>query len=146
MKFYISGDTFARLKNDITNINSYKIIDVDWILKTCGLDSDNPVHGYIISSEIKRMISEGLKNKKYSGIIYLNSRLDAGLVYSIKSTLLDIMGCDIVDINLFDDRDVPKYKDLYKLFDGVIFYSRCKKMKLIECKPIIPKKMENKKG
>lgn len=137
MKFYISGETYTRLKNDITNINSYKIIDVDWILNSCGLDSNNEVHGYIISTEIKRMISEGLRNKKYAGIIYLNSKLDAGLVYSIKSTLLDIVGCDIVDINLFDDRDVPKYKHLYKLFDEVIFYSRYKRTKLIECKPIV---------
>lgn len=144
MKFYISGETYTRLKHDITNINSYKVIDVDWILSNCGLDPNNSVHSYIISTEIKRMISDGMKNKKYAGIIYINSKLDASLVYSIKNTLLDILGCDIVDINLFDDRDVPKYKDLYKLFDEVVFYSRCKKTKLIECKPIvIPKNSTN---
>ena len=136
MKFYVSGETYTRIHNDISNLSSYKIIDVDNILEECGLDPNNDVHGYIINTEIKRMINEGMRNKKYAGIIYLNSRLDIGLVYSLKKTLLDITGCDIIDTILFDDRDVPKYKHLYKLFDEVIFYTRCKKTRLIECKPI----------
>ncbi len=138
MKFYVSGEPLIRLKNDITNLSSYKIIDVDWILESCGLNPDDEVHGYIITSEIKRMINEALRSKKSPGIIYINSRLDASLVYSLKMTLLEINGADIMDIDLFDDKDVPKYKELYKLFDEVVFYNKYKKIRLLECKPIFP--------
>lgn len=145
MKFYVSGEPYERLKNEVSNLNSYKIIDVDYIVETCGLDPDNDVHGYIITSEIKKMIADGFKSKRCHGIVYINSRLNAALVYSLKNTLLQLNGCDIVDICIFDDKQVPKFECLYKLFDEIVFYNKCKRIKLIECKPIpiLKKNVEN---
>lgn len=145
MKFYVSGEPYERLKNEVSNLNSYKIIDVDYIVETCGLDPDNDVHGYIITSEIKKMIADGFKSKRCHGIVYINTRLNAGLVYSLKNALLQLNGCDIVDISLFDDKQVPKFEYLYKLFDEIVFYNKCKRIKLIECKPIpiLKKNVEN---
>lgn len=35
MKFYVSGEIYTRIHNDISNLSSYKIIDVDSILEEC---------------------------------------------------------------------------------------------------------------
>ena len=40
MKFYITGETYRKLKNVFTNLNTFYIIDVDTLIKDSGLNFD----------------------------------------------------------------------------------------------------------
>ena len=134
MKFYVSGESYRKLKNVFININSFKIIDVDWLIENSGLKIDNIVDGYLLNAEIIKMINDGVKSKRCNGILYINSSINSELVLSLKDVLNKIPEYDFGDIIILDDYDVPKHQKIYKLFDEVVFFPMYKKTKLIECK------------
>ena len=136
MKFYITGETYRKLKNVFTNLNTFYIIDVDTLVKDSGLNPLKLSHSFIINSEIERLISLGAKSKRYTGIIYINSNINYDIIVSIKNSLNEITKSHVEDITLLDDYDTPKYKEYYKLFDEIIFFPTFKKTKIIECRPI----------
>ena len=140
MKFYITGETYRKLRNVFTNLNTFYIIDVDTLVKESGLDATRLAHRYIINTEIERMISIGVKSKRYTGIIYINSHINYDIINSIKKSLVDITNSRVEDLTLLDDYDTPKYKEYYKMFDEIIFFPTFKKTKIIECRPITVKK------
>ena len=67
MKFYITGETYRKLKNVFTNLNTFYIIDVDTLIKDSGLNPLKLSHSFIINSEIERLISLVDKNKVVFG-------------------------------------------------------------------------------
>ena len=136
MKFYITGETYRKLKNVFTNLNTFYIIDVDTLIKDSGLNPLKLSHSFIINSEIERLISLGAKSKRYTGIIYINSNINYDIIVSIKNSLNEITKSHVEDITLLDDYDTPKYKEYYKLFAEIIFFPTFKKTKIIECRPI----------
>lgn len=136
MKFYITTEPYRKLRNVFTNLNTFYIIDTDSLIAESHLDINKDAHRYIINSEIHRLIVMNAKSKRYNGIIYINSCLNCDVICGIKKSLNEIGDTRVECIALFDDYDVPKHKDYYKLFDEVIFFPTFKKTKIIECKPI----------
>ena len=136
MKFYITGESYRKLRNVFTNLNTFYIIDVDSLIEESGLNPEKATHRFIINTEIERLIASGAKSKRYTGIIYINKRLNFDIITSIKKSLNDITKSQVEDLSLLDDYDTPKYKQYYKLFDEVIFFPTFKKTKIIECRPI----------
>ena len=136
MKFYITGESYRKLRNVFTNLNTFYIIDVDSLIEESGLNPDKATHRFIINAEIERLIASGAKSKRYTGIIYINKGLNFDIITSIKKSLNEITKSQVEDLSLLDDYDTPKYKQYYKLFDEVIFFPTFKKTKIIECRPI----------
>lgn len=136
MKFYVTVESYRKLRNVFTNLNAFYVIDIDSLLEESGLNPNNPAHEYIINNEIERLIVTGAKSKRFTGILYINSKLNCDIIMGIKSSLDDITKSQIDDLTLLDDYDTPKLKDYYSLFDEVIFFPTFKKTKIIECKPI----------
>ena len=136
MKFYITGESYRKLRNVFTNLNTFYIIDVDSLIEESGLNPEKAAHRFIINTEIERLIASGAKSKRYTGIIYINKGLNFDIITSIKKSLNDITKSQVEDLSLLDDYDTPKFKQYYKLFDEVIFFPTFKKTKIIECRPI----------
>ena len=136
MKFYITGESYRKLRNVFTNLTTFYIIDVDSLIEESGLNPEKATHRFIINTEIERLIASGAKSKRYTGIIYINKGLNFDIITSIKKSLNDITKSQVEDLSLLDDYDTPKYKQYYKLFDEVIFFPTFKKTKIIECRPI----------
>lgn len=140
MKFYITGESYRKLRNVFTNLNTFYIIDVDSLIRESGLNPEKAAHRFIINTEIERLIANGAKSKRYTGIIYINKGLNFDIIMSIKNSLNDITKSQVEDLSLLDDYDTPKFKQYYKLFDEVIFFPTFKKTKIIECRPISTQK------
>ena len=136
MKFYITGESYRKLRNVFTNLNTFYIIDVDSLIGESGLNPEKATHRCIINAEIERLIASGAKSKRYTGIIYINKGLNFDIITSIKKSLNEITKSQVEDLSLLDDYDTPKFKQYYKLFDVVIFFPTFKKTKIIECRPI----------
>lgn len=140
MKFYITGESYRKLKNVFTNLNTFYIINVDSLIEESKLDVNKITHRFIINTEIERLITIGAKSKRYAGIIYINSNINFEIITGIRKSLGDIIKSQVEDLTLLDDYDTPKYKEYYKLFDEIIFFPTFKKTKIIECRPIVIKK------
>lgn len=138
MKLYISSESQMRLKGTFTNLSKFNIIDIDDIKDMYNLDVTKNTDAYLLNSEIIRAFEMSLKSKKYIGIIYINSKINADVVNAIKNTLRTIENGRDTDVVLLDDYNLPKHKDISKLFDEVVYFPMFKKMKLIECKAINP--------
>lgn len=140
MKFYITGESYRKLKNVFTNLNTFYIINVDSLIEESKLDVNKITHRFIINTEIERLITIGAKSKRYAGIIYINSNINFEIITGIRKSLGEITKSQVEDLTLLDDYDTPKYKEYYKLFDEIIFFPTFKKTKIIECRPIVVKK------
>lgn len=136
MKFYVTVESYRKLRNAFTNLNTFYIIDTDSLIAESGLDVNKPSHRFIINSEIERLIATGAKSKRITGIIYINNNLNCDIITSIKKSLKEITKSQVEEVTLLDDYDAPKLKQYYNLFDEVIFFPAFKKTKIIECKPI----------
>jgi hypothetical protein len=140
MKFYITGESYRKLRNVFTNLNTFYIIDVDTLISESGLNVEKQTHRFIINTEIERLIATGAKSKRYTGIIYINSNINCDIITGIKKSLSEITKSQVEELTLLDDYDTPKYKQYFKLFDEIIFFPTFKKTKIIECRPIVIKK------
>ena len=140
MKFYITGESYRKLRNVFTNLNTFYIIDVDTLISESGLNVEKQTHRFIINTEIERLIATGAKSKRYTGIIYINSNINCDIITGIKKSLSEITKSQVEELTLLDDYDTPKYKQYYKLFDEIIFFPTFKKTKIIECRPITVQK------
>lgn len=136
MKFYVTIEPYRKLKNVFTNLNTFYIIDIDTLIAESGLDITKPTHRFIVNTEIERLIATGVKSKRYTGVIYINSNLNCDVIMGVKKSLADITKSQVEDITLLDDYDTPKLKAYYTLFDEIIFFPTFKKTKIIECRPI----------
>lgn len=138
MNLYVTNESYNRLKNSFSNLNTFAIIDVDLIIKSINLDLSKRHNIFLINSEIEKLIAANCKNKKYKGIIYINSSLND----SILNNLLTLVGNtikkteNITDVILMDDCETPKLQRFYHMVDEIMYFSTFKKVKILECKPL----------
>lgn len=138
MKFYVTTESYDRVRRSFTNLNSFYIIDVDSILKSVSLDPCNKAHRYIINSEIGRLITIASRSKRYNGIIYINSAIDCDTITGLKMLIDSLDKSKIECVVMLDIYDNPKNKDYYGLFDELLFFHLYKKIRITECAPQIP--------
>lgn len=138
MNLYITNESYNRLKNSFSNLNTFAIIDVDLIIKSINLDLSKKHNVYLVNSEIEKLIVANCKNKKYKGIIYINSSLNDDIL----NNLLTLIGNkdkkteNLTDIILMDDCETPKLQKFYYMVEEIMFFSTFKKVKILECKPL----------
>lgn len=135
MKLYLTSESYYRVKNGFTNIHTFAIIDINLILDTLKLDMSKQSNIYLINSEIKKLLMLNAKNRKYKGIIYIAPSINKDVINNINMFVNEISTID--DVILLDDYDAPKLKDYYNCVEEVMFFSTFKKIKIIECKPIM---------
>lgn len=134
MKFYLTSETQFRLHNNLTNINTFFVVDVDNIIKSLDLDITKQHNIFLVNSEISKLIISAAKVKKYKGIIYINSNISKNVLDNIKKIISDIPTID--DIVLLDDYNLPKLKHLYSEVDEIMYFSTFRRIRIIECKSI----------
>lgn len=130
INLYLSSDSEQKLKNIFCNIKNYFVLDVDKFVHDMHLDLSKQSSIYLVNSEIERTILSLSSLKKYAGIVYINKNITKELHDSLKNKFKNCE--DIGKIILIDNGLIPKHKDLYAIFDEVIFYERFKKNKIIE--------------
>ena len=136
MKFYVTAEPLKKLRDSLTNLNTFCIIDVNYILSHAKcLEPNNPANQFLINTELEGLILSGLKSKRYTGIIYINSGLNCDVIMGLRNSISGLTNSRIGELTLIDDYDIPKMKAYYSLFDEVIFCTTFKKMKIVECKP-----------
>lgn len=146
VKFYATIEPCRRLKHFFTNLSSFYIIDVDSILEESGLDVTKPSHQFLINTELERLICIGARSKRYTGLIYINSKMNYDTISSIRSSLNTITNSVIETLVILDDYDTPKMKEYYKMFDEVIFFPSIKRTKIVECVPLVLSKLKKKEN
>ena len=134
MKFYLTSETQFRLHNNLTNINTFFVVDVDNIIKSLDLDITKQHNIFLVNSEISKLIISAAKVKKYKGIIYINSNISKNVLDNIKKIISNIPTID--DIVLLDDYNLPKLKHLYSEVDEIMYFSTFRRIRIIECKSI----------
>ena len=101
-----------------------------------GINTKNKANVYYINGRIIEDIISTSKLKKYQGIIYINKNLNSQLVQHVYKLVKRIPKIDTVVI--LDDDTFPKLKDLYKIVDEVLFFPSVKRVKILECKTLVP--------
>ena len=112
------------------NIKNFFIFDVQEFINNFDLDVSKPANIYLINNEITNTILSASKLKKYQGIIYINTNLTENLYYSLKKKFGNDEHID--KFVLIDNGNVPKHKELYPIFEEVLFYERFRKNKIVE--------------
>lgn len=135
MTAYVTIEPCRRLKNIFSNLSSFYIIDVDTIIKSSGIDMSKKCNRFLVNSELERLIQAGIKSKRYSGFIYINSNLNSDVITALKEVVLETENTTVDSFVLLDDVDVPKLKDYYMLFEEIIFFPTIRKAKILECSP-----------
>lgn len=136
MKFYTTIEPIRKLKHFFSNLRSFYIIDVDTILEESGLDITKPSNQFLINVELERLISAGVKSKRYTGLIYINGNMNYDTISSVRDSINEMTNSIIETMVILDDYDTPKMKDYYELFDEVVFFPSMKKTRIVECVPI----------
>ena len=138
MNLYVTSESYYRLKNGFSNINAFAIIDVNVIINSLNLDMSKAYNIFLVTDEIRKLLTTYSKSKKHKGIIYITSHIDEHVIENIKTliTSSDNYKININEVILLDDYDTPKLEKYYKLMNEVMFFSTFKKIKIIECKPI----------
>lgn len=135
MTAYVTIEPCRRLKNIFSNLSSFYIIDVDTIIASSGIDITKKCNKFLVNSELERLIQAGIKSRRYSGFIYINSKLNSDVISALKEMVLETENTTVDSFVLLDDCDVPKLRDYYMLFEEVIFFPTIRKAKILECTP-----------
>ncbi len=136
MKFYLTVETQDRIKNTFLNLNLFYMLDIEQVICEYGLDVSKPHNKFLLSQEIEKIIVNQTKSKRIEGIIYINKNLNSQLVQHVYKLVKRIPKIDTVVI--LDDDTFPKLKDLYKIVDEVLFFPSVKRVKILECKTLVP--------
>lgn len=135
MKIYITNEPQHRLRNSLSNINTFAIIDVDKLVKSINLDLTKIHNIFLINSEIEKCFTNACKSKKYKGIIYINSQLNDDIFTNLIK--LTSKYPSITDLILMDDYDTPKLQKYYHYVEEIMYFSTFKRVKILECKPLL---------
>ena len=135
MKIYITNEPQHRLRNSLSNINTFAIIDVDKLVKSINLDLTKIHNIFLINSEIEKCFTNACKSKKYKGIIYINSQLNDDIFANLIK--LTSKYPSITDLILMDDYDTPKLQRYYHYVEEIMYFSTFKRVKILECKPLM---------
>lgn len=136
MKFYLTVETQEKIKNTFLNLNLFYILDIEQVICEYGLDISKPHNQFLLSQEIEKIIVAQSKSKRLEGIIYVNKGLNEKIVAHIYKLVKKIDKIDTVVI--MDDDSNQKLTKLYKLVDEVLFFTSVKRVKILECKTLIP--------
>lgn len=136
MKLYMTIEPLSTLRHVFTNLGSFEIIDVDFIINDIGLDVTKEHNAFIVNNEIVDLLKNYSRSRRTSGIIYVNKNLNCDIINSIRSTLTDYDKSLVDEFILMDNKDVPRIGNLYPCVDEVLYFTAFKKVRIIECKPI----------
>ena len=136
MKFYLTVETQDRIKNTFLNLNLFYMLDIEQVICEYGLDVSKPHNKFLLSQEIEKIIINQTKSKRIEGIIYINRNLNSQIVHHVYKLVKRIPKIDTVVI--LDDDTFPKLKELYKIVDEVLFFPSVKRVKILECKTLVP--------
>jgi hypothetical protein len=137
MKFYITVEGIQKLKRSFLNLKLYSVINVPEILSDLGYtySTIDDYGAFIVNQRIMSLITNYVKSKRIRGIIYSNPNLSGAIIGNLFDELEDVE--KISDIVVLDDYNIPKLQRYYPYFREIIFFPSVKKIRLIECKPII---------
>lgn len=136
MKLYMTIEPLSTLKYVFTNLRSFEIIDVDFIINDIGLDVTKERNAFIVNNEIVDLLKNYSRSRRTSGIIYVNRNLNCNVINSIRDTLAGYDKSLVDELILMDNRDVPRVSSLYPCVDEVLYFTAFKRVRIIECKPI----------
>jgi hypothetical protein len=136
MKFYVTSENTNKIKKSFLNLKLFAVIDVLEILTQYGYTHTviDKYGAFIVNKKILDLIEQYTKSKRIIGIIYCNQNLNEDVINELYETLekYDV----ITDIVLLDDYNVPKMKEMYGIFDEIVFFPSIRKIRLVECKPL----------
>lgn len=127
MKVYFTTERYNKLKDVVTNLGSFYVINVPEIVAQTQ-DPTTPYAKYYINNTIINAFKEAHAMKKYLGVIYINKNVDKNILDNIKKIEKDHLSVD--DFILLDNSIIPKHKNIYNWFEEITFFTRLKKIKL----------------
>lgn len=136
MKLYMTIEPLNILRHVFTNLRSFEIIDVDFIINDIGLDVTKERNAFIVNNEIVDLLKNYSRSRRTSGIIYVNRNLNCDVINGIRDTLSGYDKSLVDELILMDNKDVPRISELYPCVDEVLYFNAFKKVRIIECKPI----------
>lgn len=135
MKLYVTLEEYEKVKSSFLNLRSFSIINVQEIMDNFGYTPEtlNEYAQFIVNDEIRNIIKDSITRKKYFNIIYVNTELTVDTIENLKDFAKET---GKIDKFIFIDDNEQSHKDLYPLFDEIIFYPMYKRMRIIQCKSI----------
>jgi len=138
----MTAESQDKIRATFLNLNMYYILDTSEVIKNLGLDLTKPSNVYFISEYIEKTIEQYSKSKRLWGIIYINPNLNPQLVSALNAMLRRIAdrceGCRIDGTVLMDRQYFPKLRNMWKLFEEVMFFPEVRRVKMIECRSFLP--------
>lgn len=126
MKVYFTTERYSKLKDIVTNLGSFYVINVPEIVNRVK-DPTTPYAEYYINNVIISSFKEALSMKKYIGVVYINKNIDKRVLDNIKEIDKELSANDYI---LLDNSILPKHKNIYNWFEEITFFTRLKKIKL----------------
>lgn len=135
MKLYVTLEEYEKVKSSFLNLRSFSIINVQEIMDNFGYTPEtlNEYAQFIVNDEIRNIIKYSITRKKYFNIIYINTELTVDTIENLKDFAKET---GKIDKFIFIDDSEQSHKDLYPLFDEIIFFPMYKRMRIIQCKSI----------
>lgn len=146
MKLYLTTEPEHRLRHVFTNLSNFAIVDVAKIIQDIGLDISIDYNAYIVNNEILKILQKYARLRSLHGVIYINENLKPDTIMAIRESLFGYDKSNIEEIILMDNYDVPRLTYLYGEVGEVLFFTCFKRVKIVECKPIIPSEILTEKN
>ena len=136
MKFYVTIESFLKIKRSFLNLKLFSIINVDAIIEKYGYtySTIDEYSSFIINNHIESLIKTYSRSKRTRGIIYINSKLNTNTIDNLRDIIEKYD--KISEFVLLDEYNVPKLYEYYNLFNEIVFFPSIKKVRIIECKSI----------
>ena len=134
MKLYVTSANTKELKSKFINLKYFHIIDVDSIIRENDIDTERDTSAYLLYEFIVNDLIRATGYKYVRGVIYAYSGINEVIIENLYTLCKKV---DAIDgLVLFDDNN-QKHKYLYNMFEEIIFMPEEKKVKILECTPII---------
>lgn len=134
MKLYVTSANTEELKTKFINLKYFHIIDVDHIIIDNDIDVNRDTSAYLLYEYIVNDLVRATGYKYVRGVIYAYSGINETIVENLYKLCKRIDA--IEGLVLFDNVD-QKHRYLYNMFEEVIFMPENKRVKILECTPII---------
>lgn len=131
MILYITHEDKTKMKRCFLSLRKQIVISIDEVIISMGYDPDNldPYSSFLISEEIKRIISKSSGGKKTNNIIYCNPNFSDESVRGLIHYVTD--NTKIEKIVFLVEKG--KYEEYYELFEEVMFFPSIKKVHIFDC-------------
>lgn len=134
MKLYVTSANTDELKTKFINLKYFHIIDVDHIIIDNDIDINRDTSAYLLYEYIVNDLVRATGYKYVRGVIYAYSGINKTIVENLYKLCKKVDA--IEGLVLFDNVD-QKHRYLYNMFEEVIFMPENKRVKILECTPII---------